>query len=223
MAKSKGKALAKIVREVKQRNPTGSLGENLIAGAGAYAGSRVVSRIAHALVNSKWPQYAKHADPIASAASLAGVWIATSKVRKLEPYKVPAMIGAVIALIQSVLTTWMPGLAYQLGILPASAPMGQLSGAPQGQSGTGGEGEGEEEPDPLAEYLAQNYGQEYHAVAAHLAEKKGKGPEAKRQEAQGAAPEPTVEEQIEKETEGLEGFQNTWNTEGLEEDISNLN
>ena len=132
--------------------------EVILPGVGSYAVSRIVGRIAYKVSLKKSPAYAKHAGAIAPAAFLIALWFLVSKVKSLEKYHGPALIGASIGAIQSLLQTYLPSYGWILNdyhlddVLPNGAKQQQIAApAAAGQIEIGGGGDGGEEIAALPE------------------------------------------------------------------------
>jgi hypothetical protein len=120
----------------------------ILPGVGAYAASRIVGRVAYKVARKKSPRMAKHAGAIAPAAYLIAVWFLVNKVKRLEDYHGPALIGASIGAIQSLLQTYLPQYGWILNdyhmddVLPqqaqANGQQGQQGPAAAGQIEIGG-------------------------------------------------------------------------------------
>jgi hypothetical protein len=96
--------------------------------AGSYALNRLVTRIVTNILLAKIKSnLVKHTPPITSAATGVGLYFLTSKVKRLQRYHEPVIIGSVIALLQSVIQTWVPQLWWLVGLGP---PLKQLSYLP---------------------------------------------------------------------------------------------
>ena len=171
-AKRKKSSLATITKRVatrkratKKKNPparkapakkTNALVENppileditdiILPGIGSYAASRIVGRVAYTVAKKKSPTFGKHAGAVAPAAFLLALWFLVHKVKRLEKYHGPALIGASIGAIQALLQTYLPSYGWILNdyhlddVLPQASKDQQLA-APQsaGQIEIGGD------------------------------------------------------------------------------------
>lgn len=87
------------------------LANGLVHAAGGYASARLAGRIARRMLAAKFPALTRHATPLGNVAMAAVIYMVTKKWRKVRE---EAVIGAVIAVIQSILQAYMPGLAAML-------------------------------------------------------------------------------------------------------------
>jgi hypothetical protein len=83
-------------------------------GAIAYAGTRLVGRIAFKLAKKKSLTTAKHVGPWSSVAAAAAAWYAVHKIPSLEKYHTPVVVGATIAALQGLLQTYLPQYGWIL-------------------------------------------------------------------------------------------------------------
>lgn len=86
--------------------------------AGAYVVTRVAGRLARSVISQKFPKAAPFATPIGSLAAFAALWYATHKVSSMKRYHDQAMIGAGLAVIQSLVTSFMPKLLFLFDAAP---------------------------------------------------------------------------------------------------------
>lgn len=100
-------------------------GNGLVQALGGYGGSRLTGRILRRLMASK-PGFAKHAGPAGNLLATIAIYFAVKNWKKLRE---EALIGAIIALVQSVLQSYVPGLSTML--LDAPAPMDGVALPPQ--------------------------------------------------------------------------------------------
>jgi hypothetical protein len=111
----------------------------VLPGIGSYAASRIVGRVAYTVAKKKSPKLAKHAGAVAPAALLLALWFLMHKVKRLDKYHGPALIGASIGAIQALLQTYLPSYGWILNdyhlddVLPKAgkAQVDQLEGAGQ--------------------------------------------------------------------------------------------
>lgn len=95
----------------------------IVPGFAAFAATRMVTRIAAAQIAKRSPKYAKHAGAIASAGSFAAAWFGAHRVKQLEVYHHPIVIGSGLAALQSLIQIYLPKLGWLLGDpTPAPAP-----------------------------------------------------------------------------------------------------
>lgn len=96
-------------------------------GFGAFAATRMATRIASTQIAKKWPSMATHAGVAASAGSLLAAWLLAHKVKFLEKYHTPIAVGAGIATLQTAIQMYFPKLGWMVAdatpeIAAATAP-----------------------------------------------------------------------------------------------------
>ena len=100
-----------------KRNPplATDVAEYLIPGFAAFALERIVTRMAAVQIAKRWPSRAKHAGAIAAVATFAAAWWGAHRVKFLEKYHHPIVIGSGLAALQSLLQLYVPKLNTLLG------------------------------------------------------------------------------------------------------------
>ena len=68
--------------------------EYLVPGLGAFVLDRFVTRVAAAQIAKRWPKLAKHAGAIAAVGTFGAAWWGAHRVKYLEKYHHPIVIGA---------------------------------------------------------------------------------------------------------------------------------
>lgn len=113
--------LAKIRRRHAKRNPgeprrNGPIGadivEYIVPGFAAFAATRFLTRVATVQIAKRWPSRAKHAGAIASVGSFAAAWFGAHRVKYLEQYHHPIVVGSGLAAIQSLIQLYLPALGW---------------------------------------------------------------------------------------------------------------
>lgn len=120
-------AIARKARRIRRRaNPVrvsndagGGLGHQVLAvvkpigvGAVGYGGTRLVQRLAWTLAVKRRPRWAKHVHAAAGILTFGVLAAAGRKVRAMEPYLEPVLIGSGIAAVQGVVTAYLPRFAW---------------------------------------------------------------------------------------------------------------
>jgi hypothetical protein len=116
MAKSK-LARYRSKRPAKKKNPITEsaavdLGMQVGAGFAGYTATRFLMRAAYSQAIKRWPRFAKHIGVLTSAVGATGVYFGTKHWEKAEDYHYSATIGAGIAVLQSAIQTYVPGLGW---------------------------------------------------------------------------------------------------------------
>lgn len=96
---------------------------------GAYAGTRIVSKIATATIGQKIAggRFAKHVGPASGLVTVLGIMYAAEKLQSAKRFRTEIVTGSVIALVQSLLESYLPGLAALIGPAVYQAPATQLT------------------------------------------------------------------------------------------------
>lgn len=81
-------------------------------GFGGFAITRFTTRVAATQISKRWPKMAKHAGAIASVGSFLAAWWGAHRVKWLEKYHTPIVVGSGIAAIQSVIQLYLPRLGW---------------------------------------------------------------------------------------------------------------
>lgn len=115
LLKRRAKAATKRIAAASSFVPNGLKEEVLttvLPAFGTYAGTRFLQRIAFLQISKRFPKLGKHAPVLASLAALGAVYYAGKKIKKAEKYADPMLIGAAIALIQSLIQTYLPTFGW---------------------------------------------------------------------------------------------------------------
>jgi hypothetical protein len=116
-----------------KRNPplATDVAEYLIPGFAAFALDRLVTRVAAAQIAKRWPKLTKHAGAIAAVGTFGAAWYGAHRVKYLEKYHHPIVIGAGLAALQAIAQIYFPKLSALIGDpCPTPAPVKQVA-APQ--------------------------------------------------------------------------------------------
>lgn len=81
-------------------------------GVGAYAGTRLLQRLAFVLVSKRFPKLGKHAGVFSSAIAFGALWFLAHRWKKLEKYHTPIVVGSGIAAVQGAVQTYLPQLGW---------------------------------------------------------------------------------------------------------------
>lgn len=87
----------------------------IVPGIAAFALDRFVTRVAAAQIAKRWPKYAKHAGAIAAIGTFAGAYFGAHRVKYLEKYHHPIVIGTGLAALQSLAQIYFPKLNALIG------------------------------------------------------------------------------------------------------------
>lgn len=100
-------------------------------GIGSYAATRLTGRLARNTIGAKFPAYARHIGAGGSLLAFVAAIYAAKKVKALKRYETPILIGGGLALIQTIIQLYLPGLSW-LFDGPVQAPVALP--APKAQS-----------------------------------------------------------------------------------------
>lgn len=110
------------VRSATRRsNPpiTTDLVQSIVPAVGSYAATRLTGRIMRNFVGGRFPTWQKHFGPLGNVLAFIASWVLSHKWRRLERYHTPIVVGSGIALVQSLVQTYLPGLAHLIDAEPA--------------------------------------------------------------------------------------------------------
>jgi hypothetical protein len=115
LAKFRRRHAKKNPGEPKRNGPIGSdIVEYIAPGFAAFAATRFLTRVAAVQISKRWPKYAKHAGAIASVGSFAAAWLGAHKVKYLEKYHHPIVVGSGLAAIQSLIQLYLPMVGWMV-------------------------------------------------------------------------------------------------------------
>lgn len=99
----------------------------ILPAAASYVGARLVGRILRMTVGQKIAggRLQKHFGPLGNLCALLSAYYGSKKINAIRPYQQELIIGAGIALFQSILETYIPALSHFADAQP------QLTAAPQ--------------------------------------------------------------------------------------------
>lgn len=108
--KRPGKANAKRVRATATPNPPASQDflHTILPGFGAYATTRLISRIVWVISSKRLPRVAKHVSAASTILAFVSVWLLGHKVKRLTRYHDSLIVGSGIAALQTMARTYIP-------------------------------------------------------------------------------------------------------------------
>jgi hypothetical protein len=98
---------------------------------GAYAASRFLERMAFVQISKRWPNLGKHAPVVAGLVATVAAHYAGKKIDKLKKYEQAMLIGATIALLQTVIQTYLPSFGWIVSDFSAKDYQKTLGPAPK--------------------------------------------------------------------------------------------
>lgn len=93
----------------------------------AFAAARLLTRITATQINQRKPDWGKHAGALAAVAAFAAAWFGAHRVKWLEKYQTPIVVGSAIAGLQSLVQLYIPRLGWM--VADASPELTEGSGA----------------------------------------------------------------------------------------------
>lgn len=81
-------------------------------GFGGFAASRFVTRVASTQIAKRAPSWGKHAGAVGAVATFLLAWQLANRVKFLEKYHTPLVVGSAIAAIQSLIQLYLPSLGW---------------------------------------------------------------------------------------------------------------
>ena len=81
-------------------------------GFGGFAASRFVTRVASTQIAKRAPSWGKHAGAVGAVATFLLAWQLANRVKWLEKYHTPLVVGSAIAAIQSLIQLYLPSLGW---------------------------------------------------------------------------------------------------------------
>ena len=118
---------SRLVRRYKRRKHKGEsssprsnppmfqdLVEFIGPGFAGFAVSRFGTRIATTQIGQRWPSWGKHAGGVAAVGSFLAAWLLAHKVKLLEKFHTPIVVGAGIAALQSLIQLYIPRLGWMV-------------------------------------------------------------------------------------------------------------
>jgi len=88
------------------------IGEFIIPGFAGFASTRLLTRIAATQVAKYKPELANHAGALTSVAAFLAAWFLAHRLKWTAQYQQPLVVGAGLALIQSLLQLYFPKLGW---------------------------------------------------------------------------------------------------------------
>jgi len=77
-------------------------------GFAAYAGTKLLTRLAYKIVQSKFPKLGKHGAAASGLSAFLVIWYFGHKIKKLEKYHDGVVVGSAIAALQLIARTYLP-------------------------------------------------------------------------------------------------------------------
>lgn len=163
MAKKKRSAKGQFVagratraKRVKRRNPDGpastgavaaflepktnpplmtDLVEFIVPGFGGYAATKLLHRVLNIQLTKKYPKAGKHIAAVSTVGSFLAAWLLLHRIEKLAKYHTPAVVGAAIASLQTLIQTYLPKYGWIVSdVQPEFSP---FTGAPPSRMARG--------------------------------------------------------------------------------------
>lgn len=91
-------------------------------GFAAFAATRFLTGVATSQISQRAPSWGKHAGAVASVGSFLGLWLFGHKVKWLERWHTPIVVGSAIAALQSLIQLYIPSMAWLVSDAQANLP-----------------------------------------------------------------------------------------------------
>jgi len=91
-------------------------------GFAAFATTRLVTRVATTQIAKRAPSWGKHAGAAASAGTFLAAWFLGHKLKWLERWHTPIVVGSAIAALQSLLQLYLPAIGWVVSDASAVLP-----------------------------------------------------------------------------------------------------
>lgn len=116
----------------------------IVPGFAGFAGTKLTTRVVNGMVLKRYPKLAKHSSVLSAFGAATLAWLLVHRVKRLEKYHTPVVVGAGIAAIQTAVQAYMPKYAVlvsdhdvcpQLPAEPPKAPAPDIGPLPEATSG----------------------------------------------------------------------------------------
>ncbi len=98
-------------------------------GFAGFAATRFATYVASTQIAKRAPKWAKHAGAASSVGSFLGAWFLAHKVKWLEKYHTPLVVGSAIAMLQSLIQLYVPRLGWMISDASPEITTGAAAGA----------------------------------------------------------------------------------------------
>lgn len=99
--------------------PMTDLVEFILPGFAGYAATKFVSRVTYAQLSKKFPKAGKHLAAGSTIASFLTAWLLVHRIKRLQHYHTPVVVGSAIASLQTLVRLYLP----KYGWIVADVPM----------------------------------------------------------------------------------------------------
>jgi len=115
LAKFRRRRAKKNPGEPRRNPPLGTdIVEYIAPGFAAFALTRFLTRVASVQIAKRWPSRAKHAGAIASIGAFAAAWFGAHRVKSIEKFHHPIVVGSGLAAIQSLVQLYLPAFGWMV-------------------------------------------------------------------------------------------------------------
>jgi hypothetical protein len=121
-------AVAAFLEPKTNPPPMTDLVEFIIPGFGGYAATKLLHRVVNIQLSKKYPRSGKHVAAASTIGSFLAAWFLLHRIEKLAKYHTPAVVGAAIASLQTLIQTYLPKYGWIVSdVQPEFSP---FTGAP---------------------------------------------------------------------------------------------
>lgn len=88
--------------------------EFAVPGFVGFAGTRFLSFVAATQVAKRKPSWGKHIGALAAGGSFLAAWFLAHRIKAIEKYHTPVVVGSAIAMLQSLIQLYLPPIGWML-------------------------------------------------------------------------------------------------------------
>jgi hypothetical protein len=103
--------------------PIQDLVEFILPGFAGYGATKMLARIVATQAAKKFPNAGKHIAAASTIAAFAAAWLLLHRIKRLQKYHTPAVVGAGIASLQTLIQTYLKKYAWMISdVTPDQLP-----------------------------------------------------------------------------------------------------
>ena len=105
--------------------PIQDLVEFILPGFAGYGATKMLSRIVLTQLSKRYPNAGKHLAAGSTVVSFLAAWFLLHRIKRLAKYHTPAVVGAGIASLQTIVSTYLPKYGWMVSdVQPEAAKLG---------------------------------------------------------------------------------------------------
>ncbi len=117
-----GGAPAGLLAPVANPPDMSELAEFILPGFAGYGATKMLSRIVYTQLSKRYPNAGKHLAAGSTVLAFLGSWFLLHRIKKLAPYQMPATVGAGIAALQTIVSSYLPRYGWMVSDVDAVTP-----------------------------------------------------------------------------------------------------